>query len=355
MRLNRHLAAAGFGSRRAVEELIVAGRVRINGRVVTELATTVEPGDSVMVGSRAARAPELIHLLFHKPKHVLCSTQDETGEERATVFSLLPRDMGFPRLFTVGRLDYDSEGLILLTNDGALAQKLAHPSHGVEKEYHATLDRPLEAADAAQLMRGVFIRLENPALHGGAKGDEETEAPQDEDFAPPPRRPAGSREDETAERVRAKAQSVRPLPGTGVSIVLTQGLKRQIRLMLHAVGYKVRRLVRTRIGGLSDPRLRPGHFRRLTPREVKLLLARPKPQRAEDRGSRMEDRAPGVAGKPRSAGQPKTEGQGAWGSRGPRTAQPRDRAKRPGRVSHDPRSLIRDPRSAPRSGRRANG
>ena len=336
MRLNRHLAAAGFGSRRAVEELIRAGRVRINGRVVTELATTVEPGDAVAVGHRAARAPELAYLLFHKPKHVLCSTRDETGENRPTVLSLLPRDLGLPRLFTVGRLDYDSEGLLLLTNDGALAQKLSHPSHGVEKEYHATLDRPLESGDAALLMRGVFIRLENPALHGGAAAGEEADGQGEE--SSPSRRPARPGEDASAERVRARAQSVRALAGTGVRLVLTQGLKRQIRLMLHAVGYKVRRLVRTRIGGLSDPRLRPGHFRRRAPRAVELLLARP-----EARGD--ADRKPSEARRPGRTGQSRMEDRGTKAAKS---------ANRPARVSHDPRSSILDPRSAPRSARPAS-
>ncbi len=346
MRLNRHLAAAGFGSRRSVEDLIRDGRVRVNGRVVTDLATTVEPGDAVAVGSRVARAPELVHLLFHKPKHVLCSTQDETGEGRSTVFSLLPRDLGLPRLFTVGRLDYDSEGLLLLTNDGALAQKLSHPSHGVEKEYLATLDRPLEAADAAQLMRGVFIRLENPALHGGGTAPEgEAEGP-DEEFSPP-RRSDRPREDEAAERVRARAHSVRALAGAGVRLVLTQGLKRQIRLMFHAVGYKVRRLVRTRIGGLSDSRLPAGHFRHLAPREVKLLLARPKPGAKEPSESRGKRDGP-----PEQGHRAKRESQGVGGHRGSgREDRGPGRPERPTRVNRDPRSADRPPRSARPSSR----
>ena len=151
MRLNRYLAAAGLGSRRACETIIIAGRVSINGRPCRELATTVSPGDSVKVDGRSVSVQENYYLLINKPVGYVSSASDELG--RQTVFDLLPP--GLPRLFHVGRLDRDSEGLLLLTNDGALAQKLTHPRHEVEKDYEVALNKEFNPADIARLIRAV--------------------------------------------------------------------------------------------------------------------------------------------------------------------------------------------------------
>lgn len=226
MRINRFLAAAGFGSRRACEDLVRSGKVSVNGHFVRDLATTIDPDDDVRVGGKPARAATAAYLLLNKPRGVVCTRSDERG--RATVFDLVPAHFG--RLFHVGRLDKDSEGLILLTNDGALAQRLTHPAHEVDKEYEVTLDREFDPTHGTKLVRGVHIE-------GG----------------------------------RAKMESVHPIGPAVLKVVLRQGLKRQIRLMLYELGYEVKRLRRTRIGPLEIHTMRPGEWRQLRAREVALL------------------------------------------------------------------------------------
>jgi 23S rRNA pseudouridine2605 synthase len=227
MRLNRFLAAAGFGSRRACEALIRDGKISINGHFTRDLATIVRPGDDVRVAGKSPPRPApLVYIALHKPKGILSTVSDE--RKRATVFDFLPAHFG--RLFHVGRLDKDSEGLLLLTNDGALSQRLTHPAHEVEKEYEVHLDKPFEPQLAAKLLRGFLIE-------GG----------------------------------RAKVERIHIVAPTFVRVVLRQGLKRQIRLMFFRLGYEVKRLVRTRIGALRLGVLPPGHWRLLEQREVALL------------------------------------------------------------------------------------
>ena len=226
MRLNRFLASAGLGSRRGVEEIIRTGRVKINGRVVTELATEVGSEDSVKVGSRVLKTePPLTAVLF-KPQGFVCSADDELG--RRTIFELLPQN--WPRTYHVGRLDRESEGLLLVTNDGQLALSLTHPRFKIEKEYEVRIDKPIEPAHREKLLRGFQII-------GG----------------------------------RAKAESVTVVSPQLLRIVLMQGIKRQIRLMLYELGYEVVRLCRIRIGTLKAGKLRPGDWRLLTPREFDSL------------------------------------------------------------------------------------
>src|SRR5688500_19002563 len=193
MRLNRFLASAGLGSRRGVEELIQAGRVRINGKVVTDLATKVEPTDAVKVGSRLVRSQQLIHAVLFKPRGYVCSADDE--RDRRTIFELLPKD--WPRVFHVGRLDKESEGLLIVTNDGELALRLTHPSFKVEKEYEVLLDRAFDWSLRPKLLKGFHIE-------GGW----------------------------------AKAEQVQRISPHQLQIVLRQGLKRQIRLMFNALDYE---------------------------------------------------------------------------------------------------------------------
>ena len=219
------------------EAIITAGRVSINGHVVKVLATTVAPDAAVRVDGRPVHVERPTYVLLNKPAGFLSSRTDP--EQRDTVFDLLPVE--FPRVFHVGRLDRDSEGLLLLTNDGDLSLKLTHPRYKIEKEYEVVLDRPFDMALAEKLMAGVFILVDPP-----------------QPGAPP-------------ERVRARAEGVHRLAPNKLKIILRQGLKRQIRLMLLAVGYEVKKLQRVRLGSLKLGKLRLGEWRYLEDREVATL------------------------------------------------------------------------------------
>lgn len=225
-RLQKVLARAGFGSRRACEELIAAGRVAVDGdraelgRRVDVAVSRVEV-DGVPLSLRA----DLVHYLLNKPAGVVTTAHDPQG--RPTVVSLVPAT---PRVFPVGRLDVDTEGLLVLTNDGDLAQRLTHPSFGVEKEYVAEVEGVPGPGALRALRRGV-------ELEDG------------------PTAPA---------RVGVLAPGV-------LRIVVHEGRNRQVRRMCEAVGHPVRRLVRTRIGPLTDRTLRPGSHRPLRPAEVRAL------------------------------------------------------------------------------------
>ena len=265
VRLNRYLAAGGLGSRRACEAIITAGRVSLNGKPVRELATTVAPGDSVKVDGRTVAAQETYYLLLNKPPGIVSSANDDLG--RQTVFDLLPP--GLPRLFHVGRLDRDSEGLILLTNDGDLAQKLTHPRHEVEKDYEVTLNKPFDNADAPKLIKGVFIPVETP----GNPASPATRKPAPENGRSPAA-PSALR------HVRARASAVKQVATRKVLITLRQGLKRQVRLMLYELGYEVDTLRRVRMGSLTLGRLLPGRWRELLPKEIAFLRATVAPKAA---------------------------------------------------------------------------
>ena len=211
----------------------------INGTRIENLATQVKEDDDVRVNGRQIHAATPVTLLLHKPRGFVVTRSDERG--RRTVYDLVPPE--YSTLFHVGRLDKESEGLLLMTNDGALAQRLTHPSHTIEKEYEVTLDKTFDPAHHEKLLKGFHIE-------GG----------------------------------RAKFERLRILAPKVIQVTLRQGLKRQIRLMLYAMGYEVERLRRTRIGGLTDYRLPPGACRRLTEKESSLLVAkaatkspRPKP------------------------------------------------------------------------------
>ncbi len=272
MRLNRYLAAGGLGSRRACETLITGGRVSVNGRPCRELATTVGPGDSVKVDNRTVAVQETYYLLLNKPVGYISSADDELG--RQTVFDLLPP--GLPRLFHVGRLDRDSEGLLLLTNDGEMAQKLTHPRHEVDKDYDVALDKDFNPADIAQLIKGIFIPVETmggPAARPGSENRAEgARRPLGADEAKPNALATGVKKP-TLRHVRARATAVQPLGGRKVRLTLQQGLKRQVRLMLYELGYEVKTLCRVRLGPLLLGKLLPGRWRELTPREVTALMA----------------------------------------------------------------------------------
>ena len=226
-RLQKVLAAAGYGSRRGCDDLIAEGRVTVNGEVAV-LGRRVEAAtDRVEVdGHPVAIRPGLVYYLLNKPAGAVTTAKDTHG--RPTVLQLVPPE---PRVFPVGRLDADTEGLLLLTNDGDLAQRLTHPSHGVEKEYLAHVAGG--AVSAGQLRR----------LRDGVELDDGVTAP---------------------------ARVSQPQPGV-LRITIHEGRNRQVRRMCDAVGHPVRRLVRVRIGSLRDTTLKPGQWRALTTAELRAL------------------------------------------------------------------------------------
>jgi 23S rRNA pseudouridine2605 synthase len=237
MRLNRFLAAAGLGSRRSCEELILRGSVSVNGRYVRDLATRISGDDDVRVHGRTIHAIAPRTILLNKPAGYTTTRSDRHAER--TIFDLLPSDCG--HLFHVGRLDRESEGLLLLTNDGILAQELMHPSKGIEKEYEVVVDRLFGDKEAAALRRGTWI-----------------------------------------EGSVARVESVRHLGPTKIAVILHQGLKRQIRVMLGQLGFKVQRLVRIRLGPLTLRGIKPGSYRELRTEDLEALrktTSAPKPKR----------------------------------------------------------------------------
>jgi len=236
-RLNKYLSQAGIASRRAADELIVNGSVRINGRVVRELGTIVAAGDAVCVDGAQVGPPETFtYLLLHKPSGVVTTMRDPAG--RRTVADLLPKG---PRVVPVGRLDYATDGALLLTNDGELAHSLLHPRFGVEKTYRATIVGRVEAEDLRRLREGILID----------------------------RRPTSTA------AVRAVAfdggRSV-------VELTIHEGRNRQVRRMFEALGHRVVSLTRTRFGPLTLGRLAPGKVRPLTAKERSALERHRRPR-----------------------------------------------------------------------------
>ncbi len=225
-RLQKVLARLGLGSRRACEELIADGRVTVNGETA-ELGRRVDVGRDVVSfdGVALPVLPGLVHYLLHKPAGIVTTAHDPFG--RPTVLTLVP---DAPRVFPVGRLDADTEGLLVLTNDGDLAQRLTHPSFGVEKEYLVEVNGVPSAGDLRRLRLGIDL-------------DDGKTAPA---------------------TVGVVAPGV-------IRMVIHEGRNRQIRRMCDAVGHPVRRLVRTRIGPVTDARLKPGSWRALDPSEVRAL------------------------------------------------------------------------------------
>ena len=233
MRLQKYMAMCGVAARRKCEEMIAAGRVTVNGRVITEMGTQVEEQDEVLVdGVRITPEEEKRYVLYHKPAGEVTTVSDEKGRE-----TVMDRFRDFPvRLYPVGRLDYDSEGLLLLTNDGALAQRLTHPSCEVDKVYLArvTGNPSNEAID--RLRRGVYM-----------EGDERRTYPAD------------------VRVVRYESLF------SDILVTIHEGRNRQVRRMFDAVGHKVLLLRRVRFGPLELGSLRRGEWRELTAQEVELL------------------------------------------------------------------------------------
>ncbi len=250
IRLQKVLADRGVASRRAAEELIAAGRVRVDGEIVTTLGTKVGPRARIEVDGAMTHVAATRYIAMNKPKGLVSTAHDERG--RRTVVDII--DVS-ERVYPVGRLDADSEGLLLLTNDGEWAERVLHPRYGHEREYEVSVTGDVSADVIATLRRG--IRLEE----GLARAD---------------------RVDVVR---RARSASM-------LRMVLRTGWKRQVRRMCAAVGLKVTRLVRIRVGSLHLGRLRSGEWRELTRQEI-AVLARP----VEDRERAAAHAGAGVDGK----------------------------------------------------------
>jgi 23S rRNA pseudouridine2605 synthase len=230
-RLQKLLAQAGYGSRRSCEELITSGRVRVNGELATLGQKADRALDAIAVDGRPLEVPApLTYIALYKPRNIISSVADEVG--RRTVRDLIPVS---ERLYPVGRLDWDSEGLILMTNDGELTNRLTHPRYGQEKEYRVLVARRPESKQIETWCRGVV-------LEDGYKT-----------------RPA---------RVFVEAAAGK---GAWLRIVMGEGRKRQIREVGSSLGLPVVRIVRVRLGTLRLGTMKPGEWRHLAEREIEEL------------------------------------------------------------------------------------
>ncbi len=229
-RLNKYLAHAGIGSRRHCETLISAGRISIDGKVVTDLASRVAPGQKVQVDGEPIREEKHVYWLVHKPRGYLCTNHDPG--RRPLALDLVPQIK--ERVYTVGRLDEDSEGLLLLTNDGDLAHKLTHPRFGIEKAYLVQVAGHPTREDIQKLYEGVWLA----DGHVKARG---------------------------IQRLKRQGES------TWLRIVLAEGKNREIRRMLAKLDHKVMRLRRIAIGPIDLGKLKPAKSRPLTSVELKII------------------------------------------------------------------------------------
>ena len=283
-RLQKVLASAGLGSRRACEELILDGRVRVNGKRVVELPVLIDPSaDKVQVDGRRIRTEPKVYYLLNKPKGVLCTQSDPDGRRRAADLLTGVRE----RVYPVGRLDADSQGLLLMTNDGELAAGLTHPRYGVPKTYRARVRGKVEADQLAKLRRGIWLS------EGKTRSARVTVA------------------------YTSRTHSI-------LEITLREGRNRQVRRMLARMDHAVRDLTRIRMGRLSLYGLGVGQYRPLKPSEVtylKGLVTRSADGAPADAPpSRKPKRAVKRAARPKAA----TSGRRA----GPKAAQARERAAR---------------------------
>jgi len=231
-RLQKVLAHAGVASRRQSEELILAGRVTVNGKIVRKLGTKVDPDvDDIRVDTVRLKTPKNpVAFLVMKPKGYLCTTQDERG--RPTVLQLLPDSER--RLYPVGRLDEDSEGLIILTDDGSLTQLVTHPKHGVPKTYELRIRGKLQGEDVRRVESGVWL--------------------------------AEGRTGPSRIRIKKRGRET-----SRVQVTLTEGRNRELRRIFARIGHPVLSLRRIRIGNLVVGKLRRGQWRKLNQREIREL------------------------------------------------------------------------------------
>ena len=304
-RLQKILSAAGIASRRTAETLIAQGRVTVNGRTVTEPGTkaTLEDDDIRVDGRRVKGAQRRRYILLYKPRGYITTRSDP--QQRPTVIDLLTNGGVREYVYPVGRLDYDSEGLLVLTSDGDLAAHLTHPRHGIEREYEVRVRGVPDQHDLDRLSRGISLegRRTSPAQVELSKVIEAENGQQ-----------------------------------ALLSFVLREGRNRQVRNMCDSIGHPVVRLRRVRIGPITDEHIRPGEFRDLSPQEIALLRktkpgdshgkrasAASEPQeRSGARGPRERLRK-GVPGDevPRTKEAPPRSGSGAKSPRRPAGDRPR--------------------------------
>jgi len=231
VRLQKFLAEAGVASRRACEDLILAGSVTVNGQVVDSLPAFVDPEkDDVRVEGRRVRPEKKVYYLLNKPKGVVCTNRDPAGRKRAIDLLAGVKE----RVFPVGRLDEDSDGLLLMTNDGELAQRLTHPRYGVEKTYRVEVKGQIAPEHLEKMRGGVWL--------------------------------SEGKTQPAKVRVLHKSREL-----TVIEVGIKEGRNRQVRRMLARLGYKVKRLTRVRIGRISIRGLGRGRFRALTDEEVRYL------------------------------------------------------------------------------------
>lgn len=244
MRLQKYLAAAGLCSRREAEEWISDGKVKVNGKIATIGQSVTAGDDQVMVGRTIVQPPtqERVVLVMNKPRGYLCTNDDSHGGQ--TVFELVPPEFAKKRLFCVGRLDKDSEGLLLLTDDGALANKIMHPSSGIVKRYQVMLNRPLDPTLVPKLLKGAKVKVE-PAVEGGEYTDE---------------------------FLQFTKVMMNPENGAEVEVHLSQGRKREIRRLFQTFGFFVKELYRFQIGGFVMKKMPKGDCRKMTKKELEQLL-----------------------------------------------------------------------------------
>lgn len=236
VRLNRFLAAAGIASRRSADQLIAAGRVTVNGKTCRDFHFQPVPTDHVKVDGKLVHQRAQVYLALNKPSGFVCTRRDPLATD--TIYDLLPRN--FSSLSYVGRLDAQSEGLLLLTNDGDLAQRLTHPRFKIEKEYEVTIDKPASHDLPRKLLGGISL-----------------------------------------DGQRARAIRVQQTSPTKLRIVLQQGITRQIRRMLEHLGFRAKRLRRIRISNLRLGDMPLGHWRVLTRRDLESLIAVPSRNRPD--------------------------------------------------------------------------
>lgn len=250
------MADAGVASRRACEAMIEEGRVRVNGETVTELPVLVDPSaDRIIVDNKVLEKPERhVYVLLYKPRNTLCTLDDPDG--RRTVADIVKHPSGV-RLYPVGRLDYDTMGLLLMTNDGDLANALTHPRYGVHKTYRAVVKGAVTREDVKTLERGIFLAHRRDGQTVGAE------------------RTGGAR----LHVVRAEHDR------TILDITLSEGRNRQVRRMLAHLGHRVKKLTRVSMGPLQLKGLRLGEWRELTSHELQSL------RRAARKGERASSRA----------------------------------------------------------------
>lgn len=290
-RLQKIIAHAGFASRREAETMIREGRVTVNGRVVTELGSRAYAGrDHIKVdGKLITRAEPHRYILLYKPKEVMTTVEDPQG--RKTVIDLV-RGIR-ERIYPVGRLDFHSEGLIVLTNDGDLAFKVSHPRHGSVKTYHVKVRGVPEPRLIEKLQRGITIDGKRTL-------------------------PCGIEQMKTTGRNGDEVNS-------WYEVKLREGRTQQIRKMFKAVGHPVTKLRRVAIGPISDPKLTPGDWRELTKQEVKLLSTHMEPKEAPKPRRTARPARPKTASKKKTAAKTATSKRRTPAGKSPRTRAARGR------------------------------